>query len=291
MKHQYKFPASISLIIGVIAISIFPILVKWTSADSSAIAFYRMLIAFICLVPIAIFTKQYHLPSRKTLPYVLGSGALIALDIIIWNQAIKLSTPTQATVIGNTAPIWIGVIAYFFLADKPKKQFWVGALLALSGLVVYMGTDMFIHLKFDWGFILAVLSSIFYAAYILVSKKALANLKIIQFMTYNMLAASLVSLISCWVMGIPLTGYDNQTWGVFLSNGLISQLVGWIAINDAIKKLPAHRVSLSLLSQAIVTGIMAYFLLNEVITLRMFIGGILILGGIAYTFKPHRGKI
>lgn len=283
-----KIPASLSLAIGIFCISLFPILVKWTSASSTAIAFYRMFFAFVLLIPIALYTQQFKLPAKNLLPYVIGSGLLFALDIAIWNESIKISNPTQSTVVGNLAPIWIGVTMFLFFSNKPRKEFWIGTLIAILGLFIFIGYETVIAFEFDQGFLLALLSSFLYATYMLVSKKALASLQVVQFMTYNMLSAAIFLAIICWVLDVPFGGYDTENWVVFLINALVCQLLGWLSINYAMKQLPAQRVSLSLLSQSIITGILAFFILKEEISIQMIIGGLIILSGIGYTFLPER---
>jgi hypothetical protein len=55
---------------------------------------------------------------------------------------------------------------------------------------------------------------------------------------------------------------------------------------ETIKFILDEAVSmLSLLSQALVTGIMAWIFIHEAITSRMILGGLIILAGIAITFK------
>lgn len=283
-----KISPSLSLIIGVLSISLFPILVKWTSASGTAIAFYRMFFAFLLLIPIALITNQYKIPPKNILPYVIGSGILFALDIAIWNESIKLSNPTQSTVVGNLAPIWIGVTMFLFFSNKPRKEFWVGALIAMLGLFIFIGYETVMSFSFDTGFLLALMSSFLYAAYMLVSKKALETLNVVQFMTYNMLTATIFLGIISFILEVPLTNYSTENWVIFIVNALICQLLGWISINYAMKQLPAQRVSLSLLSQSIITGIMAFFILQEAISIQMVIGGLIILAGIGYTFMPER---
>jgi len=285
-----RMPAGLSLGIGIFCISLFPILVKWTDASGTILAFYRMFFAFICLIPIAILTKNYRLPNKNSLIFVILSGILFALDIAIWNASIKLSNPTQSTVIGNLAPLWIGVILFLFTQNKPRKEFWLGALFALFGLLIFIGKEVLLNMSFDKGFILALISSLLYALYMLASKKALQHTNIIQFMTYNMLVASLSLIIIILFLKVPLIAYPKNTWGIFIINALVCQLLGWISINHAIQKLPAQRVSLSLLSQIIVTGFMAYVFLNETINNRMLLGALIIIFGIAYTFMPERNK-
>jgi drug/metabolite transporter (DMT)-like permease len=66
--------------------------------------------------------------------------------------------------------------------------------------------------------------------------------------------------------------------------GIICQLCAWLSISYATQHMRATRVSLSLLSQAVITSILAWLFLEEKITLQMIIGGIILLFGIRITF-------
>ena len=92
-------------------------------------------------------------------------------------------------------------------------------------------------------------------------------------------------------MNEPLWNFNATVWSVFAIQGLICQLLGWLALNYTVKKMDAKRVSLSLLSQSAVTGLMAWAFINEKISLQMIVGGLIILTGIGFTFtREKRGE-
>jgi drug/metabolite transporter (DMT)-like permease len=70
--------------------------------------------------------------------------------------------------------------------------------------------------------------------------------------------------------------------------GVVCQLTGWITINYAIKRLPAAKVSIALLSQTVIAGFLAIILLKERLELNEIIGSAVVLAGIAMSFvkKP-----
>ena len=84
--------------------------------------------------------------------------------------------------------------------------------------------------------------------------------------------------------GEPLGNFKPVVWGVLGIQGIICQLLGWLTISYAVQKLDAQRVSLALLSQSVVTGLIAWLFINEKISLQMIVGGIVILIGIGITF-------
>lgn len=277
----------LSLFLGVICISIFPVLVKWAPVSGISSAFYRMFIGFLCLLPIVLIQKKLKMPDRSQWIYIIICGILFGSDIAVWNLSIHYSNATQATLLTNLSPVWVGVASFLFLPDKPNSKFWIGTVVALIGLVVLIGLDTFAQMRFDKGFLLAILSGLLYATYMILSKSVLNRMDIMNFMIYSMGVSSLYLLIICLVFNEPLSGFSATIWGVLGIQGIICQLLGWLAISYTIREMDAKRVSLSLLSQSIVTGLLAWMFIGEHISIQMIVGGLIILAGIAITFsKP-----
>ncbi|MCF2498081.1 DMT family transporter [Dyadobacter chenhuakuii] len=280
----------ISLLIGLVSISIFPVLVKWAPVSGITSAFYRMLFGFLFLLSGMLYTQKFNWPARNLWIPIVLCGIIFATDIAVWNLSIHYSNATQATLLTNLAPAWVGVGSFFFLNNKPKASFWIGTLIAVAGMVVLIGPAAFFEMHLDKGFALALLSGMLYASYMLISKPILNRLNIGSFMTISMAVSSVFLLIVCLIFGEPLWNFTPAIWTVFAVQGLICQLIGWLAISYAVQKMDAQRVSLSLLSQAVVTGLLAWVFIDEKITWQMILGGVIILTGIAITFQKSRNR-
>jgi len=274
----------LSLLIGIFCISIFPVLVKWTPVSGLSSAFYRMAIAAAVVLPIVLLRKKLEIPNHKTALIILLCGICFGSDIAVWNIAIQQTSATQATLLTNLAPIWVGLGMFFFLPNKPNRNFWIGAFFAVIGMVVLIGYETFFQLKFDIGFAFGLLSGIFYAVYILLSKYVLNQMQPVSFMTYSTLVSSIFLAIICLIFEQPFYGFSTTVWSVLFVQGVLCQLIAWTLISYATQKMEANRVSLSLLSQALITSIMAWVFLKETITAQMVLGGIIILFGIGITF-------
>lgn len=278
----------VSLLIGVIAISIFPVLVKWAPVSGISSAFYRMAIAVVFLLPYVLFKKLLQKPEGSLWVPIFVCGILFGSDIAIWNLSIHYSNATQATLLTNLSPVWVGIGSAIFLNDRPARQFWIGTIVALVGMVILMGLDTFTQMRFDKGFLMAVTSGFLYASYMIVSKRVLNRINIVSFMTYSMIISSTYLFIICLVMQQPLWNFTPTIWGVLSIQGLICQLLGWLTISYAVQKLDAQRVSLSLLSQSVATGLLAWIFIDEKVSLQMIVGGIIILIGIGITFMKKK---
>lgn len=274
----------LALVFGILCISIFPILVKLKLTPGLISAFYRMAIAVTLLFPYVLITKKFKLPEIKYLLLAILCGVLFASDVAVWNIAIQESSATQASLLTNLSPLWVGIISYMFLKTKPATNFWIGTLVALFGMAMLVGFKFFLQLDFDNAFILAVLSGIFYSIYLLVSKKALSQIDVLSFMTISLLASTVYLAIVCVIAKESFTGFSNMGWMVLCIQAIVCQLMAWIAISYATQHMRPTRVSLSLLGQAVLTSILAWLFVDEKITVNMIIGGIILLIGIRITF-------
>ena len=278
----------IALFIGILCISIFPILVRLQLTSGLISAFYRMAIALGLLLPYIIVTKKFKVPNSKLLITAIICGILFASDVAVWNIAIQKSSATQATLLTNLAPVWVGIISYFFLKNKPAINFWIGTLVAILGMVTLVGFSFFLKLNFDMAFSLAIVSGILYAIYILVSKNVLSEVDVYSFMTITLVTSTLFLGVVNYFAGESFYGFSNDAWLVLFIQGAICQLMAWLLISYATQNMRATRVSLSLLSQGVIATFLAWLFIDEQVTLQMIIGGIMLLFGISITFIENK---
>jgi drug/metabolite transporter (DMT)-like permease len=274
----------LALICGILCISIFPILIKLKLAPGLISAFYRMAFAVTLLLPYVLLSKSFKLPKLKFTLLAALCGILFASDVAVWNIAIQDSSATQASLLTNLSPLWVGIGSFFFLKAKPATNFWIGTVVSLFGMVTLVGFSFFLELNFNQAFLFAVLSGILYSIYLLVSKNVLSQVDVLSFMTISLFASSIYLGILCYCLNEPFTGFSDAGWFVLILQAVICQLCAWLSISYATQHMRATRVSLSLLSQAVITSILAWLFLEEQITLQMVLGGIVLLFGIRITF-------
>tara|TARA_R110000851_G_scaffold304722_1_gene462637 strand:- start:66 stop:971 length:906 start_codon:yes stop_codon:yes gene_type:complete len=274
----------LALAFGILCISIFPILVKLRLTPGLISAFYRMAISLSLLLPYVLITKKLKLPNKKILILAILCGVLFASDVAVWNIAIQNSSATQASLLVNLAPLWVGIISYVFLNTKPATNFWIGTTVALFGMAMLVGFKFFLELDFDTAFLLAVLAGVLYSVYLLVSKKVLSQMDVLSFMTISLLVSTVYLAVFCVALDEPFSGFSNTGWFVLLVQAVVCQLTAWLSISYATQHMRTTRVSLSLLGQAVLTSVLAWFFLDEKITLNMIIGGLILLLGIRITF-------
>jgi drug/metabolite transporter (DMT)-like permease len=281
-----------SLILGICCIAFSPILVRLAGAPALTSGFYRIFIGWVCLAPYCIIKNKLKIKRSDLLIAILG-GIVFASDIAVWHLSLLKISATVSTLLANLAPVWVGLLSYLLFKKRSGGLFWVGTAVAVAGMAVLVGYQNVIHLQFNTGILLALLASFFYACYILITKGILQKIETITFMFYNMLAASVFLLIICMFEHTEIVGLSASSWECLIAMGVVCQLTGWITINYAIKRLPAAKVSIALLSQTVIAGFLAIILLKEWLELNEVIGSAVVLAGIAMSFvtKPTANRI
>jgi drug/metabolite transporter (DMT)-like permease len=276
-----------SLIIGILCISFSPIFVKLADTPAITSGFYRIFIAWLCLAPYCIAKKNLKI-GRNELLIALTGGIVFGADIAVWNISLLKITATVSTLIANLAPVWVGLLGFLLFKKRSGKLFWIGTCVAIAGMVILVGFQNIITLKFNAGILLALLASLFYAIYILITKGILQKISTLTFMFYNMLSGSVFLLIINLFQHNSLVNYPMPAWLNFLGLGLICQLAGWLTINHTLRFLEPTKVSIALLSQTVIACFWAILLLNERLELKEIIGCVIVLAGIAVTFLKQR---
>lgn len=286
---QNRLLPYIALAVGISALSLSAMFVRWADAPGPMTGFYRLLISTILLTPLFI-KQQKQLPpiDGKYLYLPLVGGLLTAFDFAFWNSSLKFTTAANATLLGNTAPLWVALAAFLIFREKLKGIFWFGLILALAGAALVMGSDFLTHPTLGLGDIMASTAAIFYAAYQLITQRGRVHIDPFRYTWLVGVSATIGMLIMNLVLGNPFTGFSTQTWVIFFVTAIVSQMIGYLAITYALGHLPASVVAPTLIGQPILTAILAIPLLNEIPSAIQWIGGGIALAGIYIVNQSHR---
>ena len=282
----------VSLCIGVLFIGLSPILIKMANAPGVITSFYRFSIgSFILLIPFLISRKQATKPlPQKGVLYALLAGFCLAIDMVLWTTAIVASNATIPTLVGNLAPVWVGLGALVIFKEKQSLGFWLGLLLAICGVALLISKDFMQPTALFKGISLGVLAGIFYAAYQLSTQPGRAHLSTIDFLFLSSLTTAFFTAIFSIALGHSFTGYDTQTWILWLILGVFIQVGAWFLINYSQGFLAASVVSPTLLGQPIVTALIASIFLDEQLSMLHYLSGAIIILGIYIVYFSRKRK-
>jgi drug/metabolite transporter (DMT)-like permease len=274
-------------ILGIVWSSFF---IRWAAVPGRASAFYRVLIAGAVLVPVWL-ARRPPVPSRGAAALALGGGAFFGLDLALYNTAVLQTKVANATLLGNNAPLFVGLGTWLLFHRRLRAAFWLGLGLALGGCAAIVAGDARsaqLSSAHATGDLLALTAAVFFAGYLLVAERVREEMDTFTFNTLAIVGSVLTLLVICVATGAPLWGYSARTWGALLGLGLISQLGAYFALVYALGHLPATITSIGLLAQVPLTALLAIPLLGESVSGLQMVGGIVVLAGI---YVVNRGTM
>jgi drug/metabolite transporter (DMT)-like permease len=294
MPATKKILPYLALGLTIVCLGFAAFFVRWANAPAPVFGFYRLGIATLILTPFFVrhTRRMPHAPQGPPLrwgililPVLAGVGS--ALDHFVWNTSLKYTSAANATLLGNTAPLWVALSAWLIFKEKTKGLFWLGLVLTMGGAVAVLSNDFLQHPMIGWGDLLALATGVFYAAFFLFSQRSRQHFDTLTHVWICSLSSTLVLLILSLATGAALTGYSKTTYLVFLAAALLPQLTGYLAMGYALGHLPASIVSPTMLGQPVLTALLAIPLLGETLQPVQWIGGLVVLAGI---YLVHRSR-
>jgi drug/metabolite transporter (DMT)-like permease len=271
----------VALIFGIVALGFSALFVRWANAPGPVVGLYRIGLSTLILIPFFIIRRRNRAPiTRAILIFPILGGILTALDHGFWNTSVNFTSAANATLLANTAPLWVALFAWLVWHEKLKFAFWIGLVLTLAGAAFVLGTDFLNQPSLGIGDLLAITAGIFYAGYFLVTQRGRIHWDTLSYIWIVGLVASLSLLATSLIAGLPLTGYPIQTYLAFLAAALVSQTGGYLAVGYALGHLPASLVAPTMIGQPIITALLAIPLLGESLQTSQLVGGIAVLAGI-----------
>ncbi|MBN1117289.1 MAG: DMT family transporter [Bacteroidales bacterium] len=291
MNLSQNKKAYIALIIGFILIGVSPILIKLAHAPGIVTSFYRLSIGTIVLSgPFIYFVVKGKCKlNKKGIRFAVLGGICFSIDMSLWSTGIVATNATIPTLVGNLAPLWVGIGAMIFFKEKQKIRFWLGLLLAIAGVALLVIRDFFEATGLFKGIFLGLMAGVFYAGYQLFTQPGRKYLDTLSYLFISSLTTSIILAIIIPIFNYNYLGYDNITWILWLIMGVGLQAGAWFLINYSQGHIPASVVSPTLLGQPVITAIVGSLFLDESLTFWQIIGGIVIILGV-YIVYFNRSK-
>ena len=112
----------LALVAGVLCISFTAIFTKWAAVPGPVAAAWRMLVATAVLaIPFAREARRWTDKERAGLKWGVMGGLWFAVNLALLNSALLLTSAANATLLDNTAPIWVGLGALVSLQGETAR--------------------------------------------------------------------------------------------------------------------------------------------------------------------------
>ena len=226
---------------GASLIGLAPIFVKLSEMSPSLIAFYRMFLALpiLFIYNYLINGKFYFLvTNKKVIILSLFASLAFSTDLILWHWSITITSISNATIIVNSAPIFVAILSFFILKEIPNKEFF------LSFLITYLGIFGLIYFSNNYtsgkifGDILSLIAALFYATYLFLISR-LGREQSINIIFYTTLFCCLFSIpTSIFESSNFIPSSLNEFLNLF-ALAFLCQFCGQVMITHGIAKISA----------------------------------------------------
>ena len=272
----------ILLAFGAMLIGFAPIFVKLSMLSSSAISFYRMFLAlpFLFLLNYMLNKKFFfRVKNKKTILYAAFASLAFTTDLTLWHFSMDITSVSNATIIVNSAPIFVAILSFIFFKERLTKGF------LLSFLVTYIGIVGLIYFSNNYlngkllGDILCLIAAFFYGVYLLVIAK-LGKENSLNIIFYTTFFCCLFSIIPMMIEGGNLIPSSSFEWLNLILMAFLCQFGGQYFITHAIGKISASGASIGLLMQPLTATILAAIIFLEILTSLQIVFALISLFGI-----------
>ena len=264
------------------------IAIKWglTEIPAYSLAFLRFLIA--CPVILVI---TYYLEGIKSLK--INKNEIVAFSILgllgvtlvqgIQVYALKFTSAINSSILINFNVPFIAIFALLFLGEPLSKKTAFGIFVSFIGaVIIVINGSLSGFQSINIGDILIVLTGIFWAAYSIAGKKTMEHRTPLSMTSFTFLFGTIflfpIAFLESKFNFVGNITYLGISSVLYLS--LLCSVFAYICWNRSMKCEKASNVAMFLYFVPVVTAIMAWFLLGEVITIFTIIGGALVIIGV-----------
>jgi drug/metabolite transporter (DMT)-like permease len=218
------------------------------------------------------------------------AGLFFAADLIFWHHSIEEVGAGLGTVLGNTQVIFVPLLAWLILSERPRPALIWSVLLVMTGVVLIAGigeADAYGRNP-RLGVIFGVATGLSYAGFILVQRSANRDdRRPAGPLLFATAAAGIVSMIVGWLLGDLDLTFSWPAHGWLLVLGLGVHAGGWLLISIGLPRLPAAVTSVLLTIQPVASVLLGRVIFDERPSLVQLAGVVLVITGLVVTGRDR----
>ena len=279
MNLLKKIPGPFLVFLGAVSLSFGGLIVKsFEGSTLWQILFWRS-VFFILVISIFLFISYkktvFSALYKSGLPGLVG-GIILSVGFASYVFAMYETTVANANFIIQTQTLFLAIFGYFFLKETISKLTLFCIFLAISGILLMLGTS--ISPGQMTGNLVAFIMPISFAVLILIVRK---------FPEVDMIPLQLVAGIFAMIIGLLLSPKimvsPKDIFLGFLA-GFFQVGFGFIFITIGARSTPAAFVGIIMLTEAVLGPFWAWMFVNENLPFTVLIGGSIVITAVVIQF-------
>lgn len=273
------------LLIGIVGLSMAGVFYKLSAAPVATIVAYRMLMATLLTVPLALMSgvlapRQGRVRfGRADVAISALSGIFFALDILLWAASIQFTTVASAALVVSTDPIFVALLAWVLFHERPSPLLLGGIAIGVAGMLLVVGHDMRLSGRALLGDGLAICAALCETGYLLVGRHVRQRIDAPRYtlVVYAASAAVVWLVVAATRTQTAMTPHDFL---MAFALAAVVTMLGHSLISQSLGHLPAAVVAASFLAQPILSALAALAFIHQAIAPTTVLGGLVALAGI-----------
>ncbi|MEE8554180.1 MAG: DMT family transporter [Desulfobacterales bacterium] len=259
-------------------------------------SFFRFAIAssFLILIIWRIDGRLLLPKKRQMVPVILlGLTGVFTYNVFFF-KGLKLINAGRASIIIANNPIFIAILSAYFFKEKINLIKAVGIIISVTGAIIVISKgnlNEIVQGNIGRGEIYIFCCVLSWVVYSLIGKVVMADLSPISSVFYSCVIGTFFLFFPACFEGIfnNFHHYPITAWlGIFYL-GIFGTVVGFVWYYEGIKMIGPTKASLFINFVPVSAVILAFMILDEPITLSLFIGTILVCAGVYLTNKKTAG--
>jgi drug/metabolite transporter (DMT)-like permease len=283
LMESPKVNPYIVLLIAVISLSTSAILVKVSSAPSGVIAFYRLFITVILMLPIFLYkyVSELRLILKRDWILSIVAGVFLAFHFILWFESLNYTSVASSTVLVTLQPLFAFIGSYFVFKERFSGKAILACILAIAGSVMISWGDFQISGSALYGDLLALIACALITINFMFGQSVRKRLSLVTYTFIIYSISAVVLLFYVLIVGESLFPYLTMDWIYFVLLAIFPTLLGHSLFNWSLKWMNASAISMAILFEPVGATILAYYILEENIIWTQILGGLIVIGSIA----------
>ena len=244
----------------------------------------RSLGAAVVFWIIAAFMKPEKVERRDLMVIMLGGLMGFVVSQTLTAEALNYTSPVYFSLIATLTPVAVMLMAALFIGERMTGMKFLGVLIGIGGavLMVVMGQTSGSGSNDLLGIILALLSLLTWAIYMIVTRKVAQKYTPVTQMKYVFLISALVTVPLAWpelaeqrLYTAATFGWDGALEMAFIV--LLATVLGYFLIPFAMRSLNATTVSIYTNLQPMVASFVAILIGQDRLTWDKPVAAVLVL--------------
>lgn len=231
------------------------------------------------------FRRLVLTPKHLLWSFLLGTTGYAVFSFCFFKALSGLSASLTVLLL-YLYPVMVPIGGWIFLGERIPRDRFIALPIAIIGLVILVWGDF--QVRYPLYLIFGIASAVFYSAYILCSRRFLAEADTLASTAYIQLSGGMILSAMHWKDFDRLMFAIAEAWPWILGLAIICSIAAMSLFLAGLKRLQSWETSILSISEPVTTIFLASMLLNEHMTQTQVIGATLVLSALITVSLPSR---